>query len=155
MYQKYNFLKVDELCVATSLVQYRNSAELSDQTIEKMRLHLKKTMEDSIVDKMIGAQLTGTYGQHATFDERMEAKYRVKLGKHTNNYTAAHIDVMVVTHQNRGLLSDSRMEAAKESLVANGVTKEKLEKEDYAPAAICAYVATIIGRQVGARVKVG
>ena len=36
------------------------------------------------------------------------------------------------------------MEAAKAFLVANGVTKEKLEKEDYAPAAIRAHVGKTI-----------
>ena len=176
---------LDELCVATSLLEYRNSAGMSDQTIEEMRLHLKKTMADDVVDKMDGATLKGHYVtpekeqemrlqlkktmEHdvvdkmdsaqlkmshmraAAFDQGMEAKYRKHLGKHKNNYAAAQIDVMVVVHEKRGPLSGSRMEAAKAFLGANGVTREKLEEEDYAPAAIRAYVLTTISMEVKAR----
>ena len=54
---------------------------------------------------------------------------------------------MVVAHGKRGPLSGCRMEAAKAFLVANGVTKEELEKEDYVYAPVAIRISVRMWRQ--------
>ena len=73
---------LDELCVATSLLEYSNSAGMSDQTIEEMRMHLKKTMADDVVDKMDGVTLKMAYAR--SFDSSSSVSQKVKLFRSDN-----------------------------------------------------------------------